>query len=147
MTATSSAASTHFAKTKFAIHAGLAFGAFHRWIYKPIRAGDLRHPLSHKATLIKAGLASAFVYHELKLAAADVRSSPTLSKLFSPLTAAADKIKSLKSSITSGSVNESDIDNINSQLGNIGSTASANGQPITESTPSLAQLNAGSSSS
>ncbi|MBV9048723.1 MAG: hypothetical protein JOY58_10675 [Solirubrobacterales bacterium] len=147
VTTSSSAASTHFAKTKFVLHAGLAFGAFHHWIYKPIRAGDLRHPFSHKVTLIKAGLASAFVYHELKLAAEDVKSSPTLSKLFSPLTAAADKINSLKSSITNGSANESDINNINSQLGNISSTASAHGQPITETTPSLSQLNAGSSSS
>jgi hypothetical protein len=32
----------HFAKTKFVLHAGLAFGAIHRYIYKPLRAGALR---------------------------------------------------------------------------------------------------------
>ncbi len=145
-TSTSGTASTHFAKTKFVIHAGLAFGAFHRWIYKPIKAGDLKHPLSHKVTLVKAGLASAFVYHELRLAAQDTKSSKVLSTLFAPINAVAHKISSLKSSITGGSVNESDIDNINSQLSNISSTASSKGQPVQESVPSLAQLTAGSSS-
>jgi hypothetical protein len=32
----------HFAKTKCLLHAGLAFGAIHRYIYKPLRAGALR---------------------------------------------------------------------------------------------------------
>ncbi|HTS73873.1 MAG TPA: hypothetical protein VMG74_09185, partial [Gaiellaceae bacterium] len=32
---TATTSTTHLAKTKFVLHAGLAFGAFHRWIYKP----------------------------------------------------------------------------------------------------------------
>ena len=38
---TSAQSTTHFAKTKFVLHAGLAFGAIHRYIYKPLRAGAL----------------------------------------------------------------------------------------------------------
>ena len=129
-----------FATTKFAIHAGLAFGAFHHWIYKPVKAGVLQHPSSHKLALVKAGLAAVFVYHEVKLAAEDAKSSKLLSPLVAPLTAAGDRLKSLKSSITDGSVNESDIDGVNAELGQIGSTASANGQPIKEAIPSLSQL-------
>ncbi len=136
----SSSATKHFAKTKFVLHAGLAFGAFKHFIYNPVKAGDLKHPFSHKLTLVKAGLASLFVYHELKLAAEDVHSSKILSALFSPLTAAADKIKSLKSSLTSGSVNPSAIEGLNSQLGQIGNTASSKGQSVTEAIPSVAQL-------
>ena len=34
------------------LHAGLAFGAFHRWIYKPAKAGELSHPLEHKFTTV-----------------------------------------------------------------------------------------------
>lgn len=41
-----------------------------------------------------------------------------------------------------GSVNESDIDGVNAQLGQIESTASANDQPIKEAIPSLSQLTA-----
>ena len=69
----STTATTKLAKTKFVLHAGLAFGAFHRWIYKPAKAGDLSHPLEHKLTTVKAALAAAFVYHELKLALADAQ--------------------------------------------------------------------------
>lgn len=140
-----SATTKSFATTKFAIHAGLAFGAFHHWIYKPIKAGALRNPTAHKLALAKAGLAAVFVYHELKVAADDAKSSKVLSPLVAPLTAAGDKLSSLKTSIAHGSVNEADIDSVNSQLGQIGSTASASGQSIKETVPSLAQLTAGSS--
>ena len=109
------------ATTKFAIHAGLAFGAFHHWIYKPIKAGGLRNPTAHKLALVKAGLAAVFVYHELKVAADDAKSSKLLSPLVAPLTAAGDKLSSLKTSIAHGSVNEADIESVNSQLGQIGS--------------------------
>lgn len=144
--ASSTTGTKKLATTKFVLHAGLGFGAFHRWIYKPVKAGDLKHPFSHKVTLVKAGLAALFVYHELKLAAANAQSSKILRPLVAPLTAAADKLKSLKSSLTNGSVNPSDIDSVNSQLGSINSTASTNGQSITESIPSLSQLTAGSTS-
>jgi hypothetical protein len=141
--AASSSATTHFAKTKFLLHAGLAFGAFHHFIYDPFKAGDLRHPFLHKLTLIKAGLAALFVYHELKLAAVDVHSSKILSALFRPLTAAADKIKSLRSSIVSGGSGPSGVTGLNSQLTQIGSTASSKGQTIGETVPSASQLASG----
>jgi hypothetical protein len=131
---------THFAKTKFLLHAGLAFGAFHHFILGPVRAGDLKHPFSHKLTLIKAGLASLFVYHELKLAAHDAQSSKILRVLVSPLTLAAGAIHALKSSLTSGGANPQSVSNVNSSLARIGSQASADGQSISDSVPSVSQL-------
>src|SRR6266851_1092836 len=54
--------SIRFAKTKFAIHAGLAFGAFHRYIYLPLRAGVLRSGASGRVkTLLKAATAAVFI--------------------------------------------------------------------------------------
>jgi hypothetical protein len=146
--ATSSAASTtsgttHLATAKFVLHAGLAFGAFHHFIYGPIKAGDLKHPFEHKLTLIKAGLAALYVYHELKLAANDAKSSKLLSPLVAPLTAAATKISGLKDSITSGGVNPADITSLSSDLDQIKSTAASKGQSITESVPGASQLAAG----
>src|ERR1700737_1868068 len=76
-----------FAKTKFVLHAALAFGAFHRYIYKPFKAGVFSHPLQHKLALVKAAAATAFVVHELRKASEDAQSSAVLRKLFSPLTA------------------------------------------------------------
>jgi hypothetical protein len=146
--ATSAAASTtsgttHLATAKFVLHAGLAFGAFHHFIYGPIKAGDLKHPFEHKLTLIKAGLAAVFVYHELKLAANDAKSSKLLSPLVAPLTAAAATLSGLKGSITSGSANPADISSLSSSLGQIKSTAASKGQSITESIPSASQLASG----
>ena len=92
---TSSTGSTHLAKTKFVLHAGLAFGAFHRWIYKPLKAGELTHPLSHKLATAKAAVAAVFVYHQLKLALADAQADPTLSHLVAPITALQNKMSGL----------------------------------------------------
>jgi hypothetical protein len=141
---TAGTATTHFAKTKFVLHAGLALGAFHRYIYKPYRAGNLRHPLSHKAAVVKAALASAFAYHELKLAANDVKSSKLLSKLFAPITIVANKIRGLGGPIRSGQDPGSEISGANSSLASIKSTAASNGQPISDQVPSASQLAAGS---
>jgi hypothetical protein len=136
-------ATTHFAKTKFLLHAGLAFGAFHHFIYEPIKAGDLKHPFSHKFTLIKAGVAALFVVHELKLAAVDVKSSKILSTLFAPLTFVANKLSALKSSIVGGSANPSDVTNLNGSLSQISSTAASHGQSISDAIPSASQLASG----
>ncbi len=125
-----------FAKTKFILHAGLAFGAFHHFIYAPIKAGDLKHPFLHKLALVKAGLAALFVYHELKLALHDAQSSKLLSKLVSPITALQNKFQGLGSKLSSGSVNPADISQANSQISSVSQGASAAGQPITEQVPS-----------
>jgi hypothetical protein len=124
------------AKTKFVFHAGLAFGAFHHWIYLPAKAGDFAHPFLHKLTVIKAGLAGLFVYHELKLALQDARADPTLSKLVSPITALDNKIKSVAASIKSGHPDVSSITQTNSSVGSIGQLAADAGQPVRDLLPS-----------
>jgi hypothetical protein len=122
------------AKTKFVLHAGLAFGAFHRYIYKPARAGDFGHPFSHKLTIIKAAAASVFVVHELRIALQDAQSSPLLSKLVSPITALESRLGSLRSDVTSG--NTGAITQANSQVGAIESQSASSGTSIQEQVPS-----------
>jgi hypothetical protein len=141
-TQASSTAHTSFAKTKFVLHAGLAFGAFHRWIYKPLKAGSFTsgNPLKHKAAFVKAGLAGLFAYHELKLALNAAKSSPTLSKLLTPITALQSKLQSLGSSLKGGHLDPSAITSANSDIASLGSAAGASGQSITESVPSASQL-------
>jgi hypothetical protein len=136
ITSNATSSSVKLAKTKFVIHAGLAFGAFHRWIYKPVKAGYLQQPLRHKAALVKGGLAAAFVLHELKLALADAQADPTLSKLVSPLTALQDKLKGLPSDLKSGTANPADVLSANDSIGSLKQLAADAGQPITEQTPS-----------
>ncbi len=139
----STTTTTHLAKTKFVFHAALAFGAFHHYIYLPARAGDLTHPLSHKLTVVKAALAALFTYHELKLAAQDVKSSKLLSKLFAPITIVAAKIRALDNEIKGGHTSSSSVEGINSSLGSIKSTAASNGQGFSDQVPSASQLAAG----
>ncbi len=117
------------------LHAGLAFGAFHRWIYKPLKAGELTHPFTHKLATIKAGIAGLFVYHELKLALADAQADPTLSHLVAPITALQGKISGLASNLRSGNVDSSAIQSAAGSIGSIHSQAAAAGHPITEQTP------------
>lgn len=134
-TASATTKSIGLAKTKFVLHSGLAFGAFHHWIYGPIKAGDLKNPLSHKVTLFKAALAAGFVYHEVKLALADAQANPTLSKLVAPLTALEAKLKGVPSGLKSGSLNGSDLDSTNASIDSIKQQAASAGQPITEQVP------------
>ncbi|MGA2013803.1 MAG: hypothetical protein ABSH51_25180 [Solirubrobacteraceae bacterium] len=49
-------------------------------MYGPLKAGDFSHPLLHKLTVVKAGVAGLYVYHELKLALGD---APSIGQLAS----------------------------------------------------------------
>lgn len=122
----------HFAKTKFVLHAGLAFGAFHRYIYKPFRNGGFTPPLRHKAAIVKAGLAVLFVYHEVKIALVDARSSAVLSKLVSPLTALQNKLNGLHTSLSAGHLDSNSINTVNSTVSSIGSQSATSGATIRE---------------
>jgi len=136
---------TSFAKTKFVFHAGLAFGAFHHFIYKPFKSGGLTSGglFNHKFALVKAGLAGLFAYHEVKLALVDAQSSPLLKKLVSPLTALSTQLSSLGSRLKGGNVDQAAIEAANSQVGVANSASRAAGQVINEVTPSAAQLAGG----
>ncbi len=131
--------STKFAKTKFALHAGLAFGAFHRYIYKPYKSGAFSGGLFHrKLTTVKAGLAAAFAYHELKLALADARGSAILSKALSPLLALQTKLNGLTSSLKDGKVDAASLESANTDTSSIAQAGQQAGQPVSDQpTPSF----------
>jgi hypothetical protein len=117
------------------LHFGLAGGAFHHFIYLPFRAGIFAKPLSHKVEVAKSGLAALFVYHELKLAAADVRSSKLLSALFAPITALASKVSALRSSLINGKPTPTEMAGVQNDGNAIARSAQAAGQPVTQATP------------
>jgi len=134
-TTTTGGSSISHTKAKFVLHAGLAFGAFHRWIYKPLKAGDFAHPLSHKFTIVKGALAAGFVVHELKLALTDAQADRTLSKFTAPITALQNKLSGAGSAIRSGNIDASQFDSANSLISSVRSQAAAAGNPIAEQTP------------
>jgi hypothetical protein len=93
-----------FARTKFLIHAGIAAGAFYRYIYKPYRAGAFKKgaPGRGKA-LAKAAGSAVVVVHELRVAAQDARcDGPALKKLASPINGVVGAVGSLQSLATGG---------------------------------------------
>jgi hypothetical protein len=140
---TTSTPTTHFAKTKFVFHFGLAAGAFHRYIYKPFKAGVFGRPSTHKVALVKAAVAALFVYHEIKLAARDVKSSKILSTLFAPLTFLANKFSALRAQFLGGKYNAADINAAEAAGSSIGKTSAAAGYPVTDTLPTGQQLAAG----
>lgn len=100
----------HFAKTKFLLHSGLAFGAFHRYIYKPLRAGALRSGAPGRVkVLLKGAAATIFIVHELRLAHDDALSSDLLRPLANKISAVGNKIGGLAGSLKNGSINPADI--------------------------------------
>jgi hypothetical protein len=125
------------ATARFALHAGLAFGAFHRYIYKPLKSGALKNPLSHKLAVLKAALAAGFTVHEVKAASEAAKSNPKLAKLAAPLTALSGAITAAVSSAKSGKVNTSQLESSNSAIDSIKSEAATAGAPVAEKATSL----------
>lgn len=125
---------TSFAKTKFVLHLGLAAGTFHRYLYKPFKAGTFTKG-AHGRTLalIKGGAVALFDVRELKKAAEDVRANPTLCKLvIAPMNALSDKLAGLKSKLFSGDT--SALEDINNSVSGLESLAGGQGVAIVEST-------------
>jgi len=136
---TAPAKRTHLAKTKFVLHTGLAFGAFHRYIYKPFKAGAFKGGLrTSKAAYLKGGLAGLFAYHEVRLALTDAQSSPLLSKLVSPLTALQSKMAALGSGLKRGQANPGAIASTDALVSSVRGKSAQAGQPVTDQpTPQL----------
>jgi hypothetical protein len=95
---------TDFAKTKFVSHAALAFGAFHRYLYKPFRAGTFASGHHGRIlALIKGAAAAVFIEHEVRLAAQDVEANPTLCRaIAAPMRGFYNDVSGLGSTIKGG---------------------------------------------
>jgi hypothetical protein len=131
----------NFDKTKFVLHAGLAFGAFHHFIYEKAKNGQFVSGASGRIkNLIEAGLAGVFVIHELKLVKADAESSPTLCHLVAPLDEAGAELTALKDKIKSGNASQQDLDNVNNSINQAQNGAANAGVPAPDQVPSDGQL-------
>jgi hypothetical protein len=75
------------ASAEFVLHTGLAFEAFHHYVYKPLKAADLANPQLRKLTMLKVAAAATFALHQIKLATQDAKGDPKLAKLVAPLSA------------------------------------------------------------
>lgn len=121
-----------FAKTKFITHAALGFGAFHRYIYKPYRAGTFRSGAHGRlVAFIKAALAALFIKREIRLAAAAAQHSPALCKLvLSPLRTVSETVQDGVEKLKGGDA--SGIGTIQNSISQVESGASSQGASIAE---------------
>jgi hypothetical protein len=128
----------HFAKTKFVLHTGLAFGAIHRYIYKPLRAGALRSGAPGRVKVILKGAAAAvFAVHELRLAHDDALSSDLLRPLANKVDGLSGKLTGLAGDLKNGSVSPAAILSANSATDALGSASSGLGVGIKDISSSL----------
>jgi hypothetical protein len=121
-----------FAKTKFVTHAALGFGAFHRYIYKPYRAGTFRSGAHGRiSAFVKAGLAALFIKREVRLAGDAAQNSPALCKaILTPLRTVSETVQAAVSDLKQG--NTSGVGGIESAISQVESRASGQGASITE---------------
>jgi hypothetical protein len=121
-----------FAKTEFVAHAALGFGSFHRYIYKPYRAGTFRSGAHGRLTaFVKAALAALFIKREVRLAFAAAQNSPALCKLIvSPLRTVSETVQTAVSKLKQGDA--SGVGAIDSAISQVESQSSSQGTNIVE---------------
>ena len=128
----------HFAKTKFVLHAGLAFGAIHRYIYKPLRAGALHSGAPGRVkVLLKGAAAAIFAVHELRLAHNDALSSDLLRPLTNKVDGLSSKLTGLVGGLKNGSVNPAAILSATGATDALGSASSGLGVGIKDISTAL----------
>jgi hypothetical protein len=128
----------HFAKTKFVLHVGLAFGAFHRYIYKPLKSGAFSSGAKGRVkAFLKAGAAALFAAHELKTAREDALSDDRLRPLAEKVEALLGRFTSLGSSLKSGSANPAELAGAAGAVSSLGAASSGVGAAIKEVAPTL----------
>ena len=123
---------TSFAKTKFVLHTGLAFGAFHRYLYKPYQAGTFKSGAHGRiSAFIKAGLAALYIKREVRLASADVAANPLLCKaIAAPLRTVGTDIHAAVSKLKGGDA--SALTAIQTTIGSVEGKSAQNGATVTE---------------
>lgn len=87
-----------FDKTRFITDVGVAFFAFHHWVWNPYKHGDFAPGAPHRTkALVKAGLALLFAVNRLK--AADNLAHHSKSPLLHRLAGAIDNMESVFASV------------------------------------------------
>lgn len=121
-----------FAKTRFALHAGLALGAFYRYIYKPLQSGGFKAGAEkRKRTFAKAAAAGLFTLHELKVARRFALANPTMCR---GVKTVADSFDNLTSKLKNGTATPADLEASKNSFDSLRQNAVRNGYDFKEKT-------------
>lgn len=126
-------ASALFDKTRFITDVGVAFFAFHHWVWNPYKHGAFQPGAPHRtAALVKAGLATLFAVNRLK--AADHLAHTSKSPLLHKLAGAIDRMEAAFASVGQNLKNkvfdQKGIDNANNSLLSVDSLSKQAGMTI-----------------
>jgi hypothetical protein len=128
----------HFAKTKFALHMGLAFGAFHHYVYEPYRAGAFRSGSRGRVkALLKAASGAVFAVHELRTARDDALSDSRLRPLAEKVERLLAKLTSLGGALKGGVLHPAAIASTAAAVSSLGAASGGLGATIKEVAPAL----------
>jgi hypothetical protein len=124
------------AQAKFAAAAGLAFGAFNRYIYAPLKEGKIKQPID-RALLAKGTAAAQFVARELRTATAAAKATPALSAVAPQLAVLSGGFTAALARLKAGHFNPIEINTAASAIESIKSAAAAAGVKIKETVPAV----------
>lgn len=134
-----------FDKTRFLLHMGAALYVFHHFVYARYKSGGFASGASGRTgNFVKAALALAFTYHELKVSydIANKSNSSVLHAVVSPLNALLGKVSNVHGQLKGNNLNASALDDLNSSTSSLSSTAKSNGLAINEVAPPSALTSA-----
>lgn len=122
------------ARTRFVARAGVAFGTFHRYVYAPLKAGNLKGA-KRRVALAKARAAVVSLSREVSKAKLAAGGSPALRKLFAPLAGLQASAGTLARSLGHGRTDRLDMESVNKAITNIKVLGLSSGVHIVERVP------------
>jgi hypothetical protein len=130
--------SARLPKSRFLLHAGLAFGAFHRYILTPLQNGGFSAGASSRTkTFVKAAAAGAFIVREITQMDKFANADKTLCKIVPNIDGVNTALSGLIAKLKGGTATAPDLssvsstfDSLQSQAGSLGATIKAKASKI-----------------
>ena len=120
-------------KTRFLLHAGAGFYAFHHFVWARYKNGGFSASDPHrKGNIVKAALALLFAYHEFKVAygIAYKSNSKTLHALIAPLNRLGGAVNTVYTRLKGGQYSDADIQSLNNNVNSFGRLSASDGYTI-----------------
>jgi hypothetical protein len=120
-------------KTRFLLHAGMGYYAFHHFVWARYKNGGFSASDPHrKSNIVKAVIALAFAYHEFKVAyrIANNSNSKTLHALIAPLNRLGSSVNTVATRLKGGQYSDADIESLNDNISSFGKLSGSNGYTI-----------------
>jgi hypothetical protein len=123
--------SARLPKTRFLLHAGLAFGAFHRYILKPLQAGAFSAGATSRVkSFLKAAVAGAFIIREVLQMDKFANADKTLCKIVPNIDGISTALSGFVAKLWGGTATAPDLSNLSSTFDTVQSQAGSLGATI-----------------